>query len=258
MRSICDDFAAEADDLAALVCSLDEATWRRPTPAIGWSIADQISHLWFFDQRAALALTDPDGFAEDMGRLLAGGGVDASVVPGRSISGAALFDQWQADRRRLIDIARNVDSRARVPWYGPAMAATSFITARLMEAWAHGQDVADALTLQRQPTARLRHVAHIGVRARRYSFMIHGHQTPEAEPFVELVAPDGELWAWGDDAAGDVVRGSALDFCLVVTQRRHLDDTELVVDGDDAIRWMAIAQAFAGGPGAGRSPVTAG
>jgi len=58
------------------------------------------------------------------------------------------------------------------------------------------------------------------------------------------------------DAAGaaDRVTGTALDFCLVVTQRRHPADTGLVASGPAAEGWIAIAQAFAGPPGPGRTP----
>jgi hypothetical protein len=45
-----------------------------------------------------------------------------------------------------------------------------------------------------------------------------------------------------------------MDFCLVVTQRRHPDDTDLAIEGPLAEEWMAIAQAFAGPPGKGRAP----
>ena len=87
--------------------------------------------------------------------LAANGGTDASIAPGRSMSPAELVRSWREDRRRLIDVAARLDPSTRVPWYGPAMGARSFITARLMETWAHGQDVADALGVVRRPTARL-------------------------------------------------------------------------------------------------------
>ena len=48
--------------------------------------------------------------------------------------------------------------------------------------------------------------------------------------------------------------GPALDFCLLVTQRRHRDDLALSIDGPAATEWMTIAQAFAGTAGTGRSP----
>jgi uncharacterized protein (TIGR03084 family) len=153
----------------------------------------------------------------------------------------------------LADVAAALDPATRVPWYGPSMGARSFITARLMETWAHGQDVADALSVVRRPTERLRHVAHIGVRTRPFSYVLRGLTMPEVDISVRLAAPDGEEWEWGESST-DFVLGSALDFCLVVTQRRHLTDTNLTVVGDAATEWMSIAQAFAGGTGSGRDP----
>ena len=254
MQQICDDLVAEHDALDALVDGLDEERWDLATPAPGWSVRDQVCHLWFFDLRALMALTDPDAFAADTRELLASGGTEASVRPGREMTGAALLDTWRRDRARLLEVARAVDPSARVPWYGPAMGARSFLTARLMETWAHGQDVADALGASRTPTDRLRHVAHIGVRARPFSYAIRGMAMPEADVHVALTTPSGDTVTWGAPDAADSVRGPMLDFCLVVTQRRHLADTALEISGAAATEWMSIAQAFAGDPGAGRRP----
>lgn len=256
MQQLCADLAAEH---AALDAVLDVAPdWDAPTPADGWSIRDTVSHLWFFDQRALLALTDPDAFAADAAELLERG-IDASVEPGRAITPSELHDAWRRDRTALIDHAATVDPSTRVPWYGPAMGARSFITARLMETWAHGQDVvdvvADVVGVDREPTARLRHVAHIGVRARPFSYAVNGRELPDVDVYVGLDGPDGDRWEWGDTGLPDRVTGSALDFCLVVTQRRHLSDTTLAVEGPAATEWMSIAQAFAGPPGTGRAPL---
>jgi uncharacterized protein (TIGR03084 family) len=253
MDEICDDLRDEYEALDAIVASLTDEQWDTPTPADGWSVRDQICHLWFFDVRELMALTDPEAFAADMAELFASGGTDASVAPGRTMSGAELLDAWRRDRARLLEVARGVDPSARVPWYGPSMAARSAITARLMETWAHGQDVVDALGFERIATARLQHVARIGVRARPFSYMVHGLDVPEAPVYVALRAPDGSTWEWGEPAANRVT-GDALDFCLVVTQRRHVADTSLQVEGDVAADWIGIAQAFAGAPGAGRAP----
>jgi uncharacterized protein (TIGR03084 family) len=134
------------------------------------------------------------------------------------------------------------------------MSPASMGTARFMETWAHALDVYDALDTTREPTDRIRHVAHIGVRTRDFAFGVHGLEPP-AEPFrIELVAPSGELWTWGPADAAQRVTGPAYDFCLRVTQRRHRDDLELVATGADADRWLDIAQAFAGPSGAGREP----
>jgi uncharacterized protein (TIGR03084 family) len=125
-------------------------------------------------------------------------------------------------------------------------------TARLMETWAHGLDVADTLGVKRQATARLRSIAHIGVRARDFAFALHG-LTPPAEPFrVELRAPGGDVWSWGPEDAAQRVTGSAESFCVLVTQRRPRSTLDVKADGADAEKWLTIAQAFAGPPGPGR------
>jgi len=253
MDAICDDLVLEHDSLDEIVARLDEAQWDLGTPADGWSVRDQISHLWFFDQRALMAITDADAFAADMAQLFSAG-LDQSVVPGRSMRAAELLDAWRHDRERLLAAARSLDPSTRVPWYGPAMGARSFVTARLMETWAHGQDVVDAVGAERAPTDRLRHVAHIGVSARPFSYRIRRLEPPAAAVQVSLRAPGGEQWTWGE-SSDHLVRGDALEFCWVVTQRRHLDDTSLQIEGDAAREWMSIAQAFAGAPGPGRAPL---
>lgn len=141
-----------------------------------------------------------------------------------------------------------------MPWYGPDMSLASFITARLMETWAHGQDVVDALGAPPVVSHRLRHVCHLGVAARPYSFSVHGVEDPGDPIRVEVTGPAGEVWSWGPEDAADRVAGTAVDFALVVTRRRHPDDTTLSVTGAAARRWMSIAQCFAGPPGEGRRP----
>jgi uncharacterized protein (TIGR03084 family) len=259
MQVICDDLAAEHAALDAVVSGLDEAAWRAATPADGWTIADSISHLWFFDQRARWAVS-PDTvpqFLADAEQMLGAArkqGIDPSVEVGRAITAAELLANWRTDRGLLLDAGRRSEPSARIPWYGPAMSARSFLTARLMETWAHGQDIRDALGLAPEVTMRLRHIAHIGVHARPFAFMTNGRPKPEVDVRVELVAPDGSIWAWGDDGAPDRVTGTAIDFCLLVTQRRHVSDTGLDASGPAAAEWLSIAQAFAGPPGAGRAP----
>ena len=249
------DLELEHDSLHALIRDLSPAVWRRGTPAEGWTVADQISHLAFFDHRAAMALGDPDAFLADRERLVAEAPRDLSIELGRLVTSDELLGEWSTNRHRLIDAARSVDDSRRVPWYGPSMSVTSFLTARLMETWAHAVDVADALSVVPVSTRRLRHIAHIGVAARPYSLMINGKPADERPIHVSLTAPDGDRWQWGEQgAAGGSVAGDASEFCLVVTQRRHLADTSIVVKGEAALEWMAIAQAFAGPAGPGRAP----
>ncbi len=251
------DLQAESAELDALVAPLSEAGWATPTPAPGWTVAHQIAHLAWTDQAAVLAVTDPPAFAGELQRALADGSdlVDAAAERAvREQSPAELLAGWRAGRADLVEALRSVPAGERIAWFGPPMSPTSMATARIMEFWAHGGDVADALGVERAPTARLRHVAHLGVRTRDFAFRSHGLEPP-AEPFrVELFGPDGAVWTWGPEDALQWVTGPALDFCLLVTRRRHRDDVALPATGRDADQWLDIAQAFAGPPGAGRAP----
>ncbi len=256
MAGLADDLAAESAELRGLLAPLTEPDWRRGTPAVGWTIADQVSHLAYFDDAAVLSATDPDGFRAELERLVG----DCAVSPDdiaeryRGMPGAQLLGWFDESRARLIEEFRRIDPALRVPWFGPPMSAASALTARIMETWAHGQDVADTVGVWREPTDRLRHVAHLGIGALPFSYLLHGKQPPQAPIRVELVAPGGAAWTWGPDDAADRVTGPALDFCLVLTQRRHRDDTTLVITGPVAAEWMSIAQAFAGAAGTGRAP----
>jgi uncharacterized protein (TIGR03084 family) len=254
--AVLDDLRSESEELDDLVGGLSAEQWARSTPAPGWSVAHQIAHLAWTDQAALVAVTDPEGFAAEVDKALAAPDsfVDEGAHQGAALPPAELLARWRAGRERLRQALREAPAGSRFPWYGPPMSAASMATARLMETWAHGQDVADALGVVRRPTARLAQVARIGVRTRDFAFQVHG-LTPPAEPFrVELTGPHGELWTYGPEDAAQLVTGPALDFCLLVTQRAHRDDLSLRAQGEDAGRWLDIAQAFAGPPGTGREP----
>ncbi|MFI7633570.1 TIGR03084 family metal-binding protein [Nonomuraea sp. NPDC049400] len=251
MAELLDDLRAETASFEALLQPLRDEDWERPTPAEGWAIRDQVSHLAWFDDAAGLAATDPDAYRASLKDFRS---VDDIALESRGMSPTELHEWFRAARARSLAALAALDARERVPWFGPAMSAASFVTARLMETWAHGQDVADALGVTREPTARLRHVATMGFRARPYSFAVRGLPVPADPVRAELTMPDGTLWTAGPGDSGSAVRGPILDFCLVVTQRIHLSDTVLELTGEPARAWMAIAQAFAGPPGKGRAP----
>lgn len=251
--SLVEDLVAEHAVLDGLVGGLGDAEWDLATPAEGWAVRDQVSHLAFFDDVATTAMTAPERFATDAARLLGSGDpMHEHLERGRSVPAAAVLEWWRSSRAAMVDAAGRLDPDQRVPWFGPSMSPRSFLSARLMETWAHGQDVADALGVGVAPTSRLRHIAHLGVRARPFSYAVRGFDVPAGDIRVELDGPEGDRWVWGDAGASQSVRGPALDFCLVVTQRRHPDATALVAFGADAARWLSIAQAFAGPPGPGR------
>lgn len=251
VQHVLDDLVAEQHDLDAIVAALSDDQWSLPTPSPGWTLTDQIGHLTFFDTTAALAIGDPAAFVahrSDLAASFADGTSLDEVTLGtfRQRPPAGRLAEWRRCRAALEAAGRTLTDDARVEWYGPSMGSRSFLTARLMEVWAHGQDVCDTVGAIRPPTDRLRHIAQLGVITRGWSYAVRGATRPDIEVRVVLTAPSGTVWAWGPDDADESVVGTAEDFCLVVTQRRHVDDTELTVTGSAARDWMLKAQAFAG------------
>ena len=262
LADLLQDLLDEQASLDEVVASLDERDWDLPTPSPRWSVTDQIGHLRYFDCAAALAIRDPEAFSAEAKRLMGASlvsetsGDDFTLGDFRLLSPADRLERWRQGRAELAATAGTLGERDRVSWYGPSMGAKSFVTARLMEAWAHGTDVCDTVEARREPTHRLRHVAQLGYITRAWTYINRGQPAPEGDVRVQLTAPSGETWTWGDaGAAGDnSVTGPVLDFCLVVTQRRHVADTALEVTGEHANDWLSKAQAFAGPPTDGPSP----
>lgn len=247
------DLIDEQQALDAIVSVMSDQDWALPTPSPGWNITDQVGHLTYFDGAAAMAVTDPDAFragvealygsaatSNDGGDEFTLGAVRASDPHGRLLA-------WRTNRRLLADAAATLTETTRIAWYGPSMGAKSFLTARLMEVWAHGADIVDALGVNRQATDRLRHIAQLGYITRGWSYTVRGQTMPEGDVRLVLAGPSGNTFTWGPEPAGDTVSGTLEDFCLVVTQRRHLDETALVA-GELGRHWLLRAQAFAGGP----------
>jgi len=258
INDLIEDLDAESAALEAVVSGLTDEQWELDTPAAGWTIATQIGHLLSSDQAAILAASAPDDFAEMVRDGLTRENpwrfIDEAAIAEGQRPKTELLADWRTDRARLAQLLLEYPEGTKLPWFGPPMSAPSMASARLMETWAHGQDILDALGKTRTATDRIRAVVHLVVRSRDFGYVVRG-LTPPAAPFrYEITAPSGELWTWGPEDAADIVRGDAVDLCLLATQRRNIADLNLTLLGDEARRWPEVAQCFAGQPGAGRAP----
>jgi uncharacterized protein (TIGR03084 family) len=246
------DLRAEADELHAFLQTLAPEAWERPTAFKQWTPWDVVAHLHYFDQASLKALSGGPEFGVMQREL-----IDA-MVSGRSLSELArvayagvgpaeLTERWIATCTDMATQLGESEPKRRLPWFGPDMGVRMFTTARLMETWAHGQEIYDLVGATRTPTDRLRNIATLGVKTFGWTFVNRKLEIPGAPPYVRLVSPSGEIWEWNEPNERECVRGDALDFCHVVTQGRNLADTGLEVVGEVATAWMAIAQCFAGG-----------
>jgi len=256
MKQICEDLRTEHEELDAVLSDLDEEQWMIMTPSPGWNIKDQVRHLAYFDDRAALSASDVDTFGKHIEEVMSDLEAFIKMLDdvGRDMPIDKLMGWWRTERNKMLDAYVAIGRKDRLPWYGPPMSALSHATARLMETWVHGQDILDALRLTRTNTDRLRHIVHLGVTTFGWSYANRGMEVPQVQVRVELTAPSGGVWTWGPEDMPDKISGPAEDFCLVVAQRRHVDDTRLEVGGETARDWMLKAQCFAGPPTDGPKP----
>ena len=255
------DFADESAALHALLAPLSEAALSERTAFKGWTLADIVGHLHFWNRAALLSLAEPQEFRALGARVithLGGGGTlrafERAELAG--LAGRALVAAWRDFARAMGERFAAADPSARVEWVGPGMSVRSAITARLMETWAHGQAAYDLLGVVRRNADRIRNIAVLGVNTYDWSFRVRGAKPPQPKPHLRLEAPSGATWTWNDPSETDLIEGAAEEFCQVVTQVRNAADTRLVVRGATATAWLASAQCFAGPPETPPAPGT--
>lgn len=254
------DFLDESEALHALIEPLSALELKRPTAFKGWTIGDVIGHLHVWNHAADLTLTDEAGFEAFMGE------VSGAVREGSlnsfekqwldGLSGTELVAAWRLQYERTAENYGTADPSARVKWVGPDMSARSSITARLMETWAHGQEIYDVLGVERENADRIGNIAILGVNTYGWTYKTRREDPPGPMPFVKLTAPSGASWEYGDAQTENVIEGAAEEFCQVVTQTRNIADTGLAVTGSIAKDWMSKAQCFAGPPETPPAPGT--
>jgi enediyne biosynthesis protein E11 len=250
------DLQTEGEVLDQLVASLDAAQWDLPTPAPGWTIKHQVAHLSSTARIAGIAASDPELFA----KVTVGADKDfdaavtALLTPYLDASPADLLARWRTERGEAGKALSALPPGQMVPWVARQIPAGALAAAGLMELFAHGQDIADAVGVRRGYTDRIGHLVGFAVRVWDFGYLARGLAPPDAEFRYEITAPSGIQWEFGPADAENQVKGPAVDFCMLVTRRRNRADLAVQATGPEADKWLDIAQAYRGSPGPGREP----
>lgn len=246
------DHRDEVAALDGLLSGLSEEGWLMPTPAEGWDTRDAAAHLAIGDEMALeCVLLDriPLEMQQGMDAVAQGeeairGYEGAHLQRGRTLAPNDVLAWWRGGNVALHDAFCDLDPSRRLPWGPNLMSPMSFVTARLMETWAHGLDCFDSARVEPVDTDRLRHVAVLALRALPYAYMVAGLPTP-GPVRLELEGPSGDRWNLGPDDAPTVIRGSAGDWCRVAVHRdRRGERGRLVGEGPDAANVIQHAQAY--------------
>lgn len=248
-----EDFWQETLTLATILDKLDDAQFATPTQFKGWTINDVLGHLHIFNYAANLCLEAGNGFDAFIAPLRTALETGRSLLQAQDdwldgLCGRPLYATWLEGSEETARNFSKADPKARLRWVGPELSARSFISARQMETWAHGQEIFDSLGRIREDTDRIINIAHLGVTAYGWTFINRKMNAPEPAPYVRLATPSGDLWEWNKPQEDNLVQGSATEFCQIVTQVRNVADTSIRTAGPTAERWMALAQCFAGAP----------
>jgi uncharacterized protein (TIGR03084 family) len=252
---------AEVAELSLLLSELSPPDWNRVTGFKRWSINDIVLHLYASDYMGIASTTSEEAFKSLRSGMMqvrnAGNTpLEEHHIRFPGLAGAELYRLWIEQANELSRRLAERSPQEKLPWAGPSMTVPSFAAARQMENWAHSQAIYDVLGLDRAPTDRLHPIATLGVKTFKWAYVNRNAPVPDVLPQVRLAAPSGASWVWNEDTGSDVIEGTALDFCQVVTQVRNVADTTLRVRGPVATQWMAIAQCFAGAPSDPPAPGT--
>jgi len=255
LQDVLADLTVERDELHEVLARLDDQQWLLPTPAPGWTVAHQVAHLAATFRIAALAAQDAAAFGALAGRL--GPDFDANVAQALAEYLAdpppVLLARWRAESDSAIKALSAAPPDRPVPWLVNPLPPAVLASAGLMEVFAHGQDVLDTVGVVRRPTDRIGHLVAFAVRTWDFGYLARGLTAPDVAFRFELTAPSGAVWAFGPADAAQRITGPAIDFCLLVTRRRHHCDLAVTALGDDARHWLEIAQAYRGPAGPGRA-----
>ncbi len=247
------DFYDESEALHHLLNPISEEDYEQRTQFKDWTINEVLGHLHIGNWAANLTLKNStafEKFAESMMEEFTKGATLREFEGKwlKSLKGKNLLNEWHQFYYEMSERFKTADPKKRLKWFGPDMSVRSKITARLMETWAHGQEVYDLLGVLREDKDRIRNIAQLGVNTFGWTFMNRSMDVPKNKPYVKLTAPSGEIWEWNDISEKNRVEGKAIDFCQVVTQVRNIEDTSIKTVGETAMKWMSLAQCFAGSP----------
>ncbi len=251
MDEIVAALAAQQAELSGLLDGLDEQGWRRPSRCEGWTVADVVLHL---AQTNEMAIGSAAGrFAEALGELTAGmtpatsvdDGAAQMVARDRGQPIATVRERWEAGAAELRELLSRCDPRQRVVWVVGELSAQTLATTRLAETWIHTGDVAAGLSVELEPTDRLRHIARLAWRTLPYAFERAGRRLSGPVAF-ELRGPGGERWRFDPDTDPvTTVRGDAAELCSVAGRRALPEETALRGDGPDADAVLELVRTFA-------------
>jgi uncharacterized protein (TIGR03084 family) len=243
VREILSDLVAEQQFLDQFLQKIGPKDWESPTPVKGWSIRDTISHLADSAELAADALnggtkieTYRDAPNLDLLR-------QDAIKRGRKMRYQDVIEWWRGGRAKVVEPLSRMEDTDRVEWIAGSMSAKTFATMRLMENWAHGLDIYQAMKQQIDDTPRIRHVCFLGWKTLPYAFKLADKDYSPVR--VEVMGPAYAKWVFGPAETDQVIKGPAGEFARLAVRRiKRKDAKNLKAIGEVAETALDVVRAY--------------
>lgn len=213
------ELEAEQGALARVLERLDESAGQQPSAAEGWTISDVVLHLAQTEEVVVASATGssvnrfPDIDASTTDEMAAAW-VDAERGP----PFGNVIERWSAASRGAVEALREADPDVPLTWVATPLKPRTLATTRLAEHWIHAQDITSPLQIPYPDTDRLWHIAWLAHRTIPYAFTRAGADSPPSVR-LDLTAPSGDAWSFGDSDAPCRITGTASDFCRIAGRR---------------------------------------
>lgn len=242
MRDILSDLVAEQQFLDQSLQRIPIKNWDKPTPATGWTVRDTISHLADYEHLAADVISGGTEIerwqqTKDLDALRA-----EAVKKGRAMRPQDVIEWWRGGRAKVVEPLSHMSGDERVQWIQGDMSARTFATFRLLETWAHGLDIYEALDIEIEDTTRIRHICWLGWKTLPFAFKQAGEDYSPIR--VEVIGPEYYKWVFGPEDSPDLIKGQAGDWARLVVRRIAPEKTHLKVTGEVAEKALEVAQAY--------------
>jgi uncharacterized protein (TIGR03084 family) len=249
VEEILTDLAAQHAELDGILAGLDDSDWARPSACEGWSVADVVVHLTQSDDGAVASV---EGRLPEAGMTMSRSGehnvddwAEVMVNEARGTPPSEVLERWRTTTAAMREAFDRCDLSARVPWVTGRLSARTLATTRLSECWIHTGDVGAAFGRPPSASPGLRHIARLAWRTLPYAFAEAGRD-PSGPVAFDLTGPAGERWDLvPDEPPVTVIRGDALDLCLVAARRRAPSATGLVAEGPDGDAVLELVRTYA-------------
>ena len=140
-----------------------------------------------------------------------------AIAKGKDMRPQDVIEWWRISRASVIETLAKCSPGKKLTWWKNEIDCRTFAVTKLAETWAHSLDVYESMNKDYEDTVRIEHVALYGWLNAEHATKLNKSKFEDLR--IELIGPEYKAWQFGDENAENSIKGSASDWCRVVTGR---------------------------------------